>query len=230
MLSIISSRRQRATLILSIALHAVVFCVIYFVTNDKHNSLAGSHPGSVVSIDELTGFTGSSAAAPAQQSAEQVQSSTPPAAASQGQTGGGNIFGGTDTAGLPGVYSEQTLGVHVRYPSNWTFIDQNKKHKLDGVTFIGNPTTNGQIPYIHIKVLDKYLFNQLRYKYSLDAKKFKMFYNDPDILESQYSQEVYIRTETEEDYSIKLIVRTQDAFKEFQPVFLAMVQSFTFGR
>ena len=40
-----------------------------------------------------------------------------------------------DTTNLDQVYSEPTLNISIKYPKGWSFIDQNKKKKLDGVTF-----------------------------------------------------------------------------------------------
>jgi len=40
-----------------------------------------------------------------------------------------------DTSNIEQIYRESTLNVSVRYPYGWTYIDQNVKNKLDGVTF-----------------------------------------------------------------------------------------------
>ncbi len=40
-----------------------------------------------------------------------------------------------DTTNLDQVYSESTLNISIKYPKGWTYVDQNNKSKLDGVTF-----------------------------------------------------------------------------------------------
>ena len=40
-----------------------------------------------------------------------------------------------DTTNLDQIYNEPTLNVSIKYPRGWTFIDQNKNKKLDGITF-----------------------------------------------------------------------------------------------
>ncbi len=64
-----------------------------------------------------------------------------------------------DTVGLQNIYSENTLDVQIKYPYGWTYIDQNVKNRLDGVTFWGSPKTYNPPPYIHLEVVDKSLFN-----------------------------------------------------------------------
>ena len=142
---------------------------------------------------------------------------------------GGGLLAGIDTTGLPGQYAEPTLHVRIRYPVGWSFMDQNKKNKLDGVTFLGPPTTSGVIPYVHVDVQEKYMFNPSRYNMKSEEKNYVMYFNAPEVLEGQFTQTIYIRTETEQDYSIKLIVKGEADFKEFQPVFLAMIKTFKFG-
>jgi len=55
------------------------------------------------------------------------------------------------------------------------------------------------------------------------------YYNDPEELADQVSQIVYLRTSTDEDFSIKLIIKGSEAFKSFQPRFFAIIKSFKFG-
>ena len=40
-----------------------------------------------------------------------------------------------DTSALMQVYKESTLNVSLKYPKGWTYLDQNLKDKLDGITF-----------------------------------------------------------------------------------------------
>ena len=132
------------------------------------------------------------------------------------------------------TYSESTLDVTIKYPTGWTYIDQNVKNKLDGVTFwLVNYPKDSSIsppPYVHLEVKEKYLFNPARFKYKMDLNGNIAYYNDPEELEDQVSQIVYIRTDSDEDYSLKLIMKGKDAFKSFQPVFFSMIKSFRFGR
>lgn len=150
-----------------------------------------------------------------------------------GTSGGKGIGYGianADTGGLASVYSEGTLNVRMRYPSGWKFIDQNRKNKLDGVTFIGYAADPANAPYVILQVKEKYLFNPSRYKYKDELSHYSIYYNDPQDMEGQVSQILYIRTEGDEDYSIKLIVNGMERFKDYQPVFFSMIKSFRFGR
>lgn len=137
--------------------------------------------------------------------------------------------GGFDSTGLAQVYQEPTLKVTLRYPSGWVYLDQQRKKKLDGITFWASAGSYNPPPYIHVEVVEKYIFNPEQYRYKYDFGRFECYYNDPEELENQVSQTIYIRTGDEEDYSIKLIMQGHEAFKEFQPVFFAMVKSFRFG-
>jgi len=135
-----------------------------------------------------------------------------------------------DTTGLKNIYSENTLNVRIKYPSGWTFIDQNVKNKLDGVTFWGLSNIYNPPPYIHLEVKEKYLFNPSRYKYNQELDDYTIYYNDPDEMAGTVTQVIYIRTEDDEDYSLKLIMKGKDSFKTFQPVFFGMLETFSFGK
>lgn len=135
-----------------------------------------------------------------------------------------------DTSSLEQIYSESTLNVSLKYPRGWTFIDQNVKKKLDGVTFWMTGGMYNPPPYVHLEVKEKYLFNQSRFKFSFDIDGNTAYYNDPDELEDQVSQIIYIRTQSNEDFSLKLIMKGRDSFKRFQPVFFGMIKSFKFGK
>jgi len=136
---------------------------------------------------------------------------------------------GTDTSALVQVYSEKSLNVKINYPVGWTFVDQDKQKKLDGVTFWANNNIFNPPPYIFLEVQEKYLFNPSRYKYNTKLKNTVAYYNDPEELEGQVSQVFYIRTDTDEDFSIKLIMNGKDTFIAFQPIFFGMIKSFNFG-
>ncbi len=135
-----------------------------------------------------------------------------------------------DTTGLRNLYSEKTLDVRIKYPDGWTFIDQNVKKKLDGVTFWGMADIYDPPPYIHLEVKEKYLFNPSRYKYSEEYEDYSIYYNDPEETAGQYAQVIYIRTNSSEDYSLKLIMKGKDSFRTFQPLFFGMLKTFKFGK
>lgn len=138
-------------------------------------------------------------------------------------------FQNVDTTSLQQIYSENTLNVRVRYPLGWRFVDQNVKNKLDGVTFFGAGSKDSPPPYIHIEVKEKYLFNPGRYLFNVKINNYVAYFNEPTSLEEQYTQTLYIRTEGEEDYSIKLIVSGKEKFLEYQKIFFSMIKSFKFG-
>ena len=135
-----------------------------------------------------------------------------------------------DTANLDQIYRESTLNVSMRYPKGWTYIDQNVKEKLDGVTFWALNGRYKPPPYIHVEVKEKYLFNESRYKNKRPEKNYVIFYNDPVELAGQISQILYIRTEDDKDFSIKLIMNDVNSFKSFQPEFFGMIKTFKFGK
>jgi hypothetical protein len=134
-----------------------------------------------------------------------------------------------DTSNVKQVYSESTLNVSVRYPNGWTYLDQNVKDKLDGVTFWAVQGNYEIPPYVHLEVQDKYIFNPSRYKYKHEHKGSIYYYNEPEELEGYIIQIIYIRTETDEDYSLKLMVKGKETFKSFQPIFFSMAKSLRFG-
>jgi len=138
----------------------------------------------------------------------------------------GDIMG-TDTSSLKNVYSEKSLNVSIRYPVGWTYIDQHKS-KLDGVTFINTNPNLKNPPYVHLEVKDKYYFSESRYRSKSDGKYYTLYYNEPEELLGQVSFIVYVRTDDDYDFSLKLIINTMEAFREYKPTFLAMVKTFRF--
>jgi len=140
-----------------------------------------------------------------------------------------DIFSKADTTGLQNVYSESTLNVEIKYPYGWTFLDQNSKNRLDGVTFWGSLNLYNPPPYIHLEVMDKELFIPAKYKYKSEYEDYTIYYNDPEVLSDQYSRLLYIRTQTDVDYTLKLIMKGQKQFDSFEPLFFGMVKSFSFG-
>ncbi len=135
-----------------------------------------------------------------------------------------------DTTNLDQVYSEKTLNLSIKYPRGWTFIDQTKKNKLDGVTFWSAEGIYNPPPYIHLEVIEKYLFNPARYKYKVKQFNCEWYFNDPINLEGQISQEIYIRTEIDEDFLIKLIMKGEEQFRSFQSKFFAIVKSLDYNK
>ncbi len=135
-----------------------------------------------------------------------------------------------DTTNLDQIYREATFNVSMRYPKGWTYIDQNIKDKLDGVTFWSLKGRYNPPPYIHLEVKEKYLFNESRYKNKKSEKNYVIYYNDPVELAGQITQILYIRTDEDEDFSIKLIMNNKDSFKTFQPEFFGMIKTFKFGK
>ncbi len=130
---------------------------------------------------------------------------------------------------LKQVYSEPTLNVNLKYPGGWTYLDQNKNHQLDGVTFWYANSDYNPPPYVHLEVKEKYLFNKSRFKFKKDFGTFVAYYNEPRELKGQVSQIFYLRTNSDEDFSLKLIMNGREAFKSFQTDFFAMIKSFKFG-
>ena len=134
-----------------------------------------------------------------------------------------------DTTNLDQIYSEPTLNVSIKYPKGWSFIDQNKKKKLDGVTFWANDGSYDPPPYIHLEVVNKDMFIEKRYSYKMNLEKYRAYYNDPEELQGYITQIFYIRTDTDEDFKLKLMIKGDTDFKSFQPRFWAILKSFSFG-
>ena len=134
-----------------------------------------------------------------------------------------------DTTSLEQIYSESSLNVSMKYPVGWTFIDQNVDKKLDGVTFWASASNFNPPPYVHLEVCDKNLFNRSRYKHNLQLRDAVVYFNDPENLANYFSQTFYFRTENKEDFSLKLTIKGEQAFKSYAPTFYGMLKSFRFG-
>jgi len=154
---------------------------------------------------------------------------TEPVPNSQSNSGINFLDQNADTTSLEQVYSEPTLNVSIKFPVGWTFIDQNVDKKLDGVTFWASASNFNPPPYVHLEVCDKSLFNQNRYKYSLLLKDAVVYFNDPESLANYFSQTFYFRTEDKDDFSLKLTIKGEEAFKSYAPTFYGMLKSFRFG-
>ncbi len=134
-----------------------------------------------------------------------------------------------DTTDLDQVYNEPTLNVSIKYPKGWTFIDQNKKKKLDGVTFWASDGQYDPPPYIHLEVVRNDLFIEKRFSYKMELEKYQAYYNDPEEMQGYMTQIIYIRTGNEEDFRLKLMMKGSSQFYSFQPRFWAILKSFNFG-
>ena len=134
-----------------------------------------------------------------------------------------------DTSVIKQVYNESTLNVSVRYPNGWVYLDQNVKNKLDGVTFWAEEGNYEIPPFIQLEVQDKYFFNPSRFKYKIKYRDNLYYYNEPEELEGYFTQIIYIRTDSNEDYSLKLMAKGEKIFKSFQPLFFSMAKSLSFG-
>jgi len=135
-----------------------------------------------------------------------------------------------DTTNLDQLYTEPTLNVKIKYPKGWTFLDQNKNKKLEGVTFWVNDGSIIPPPYLHLEVISKDMFIEKRYKYKTNFGKYLAYYNDPEELQDYFSRLIYIRTEDDEDFQLKLMIKGKKEFEIFEPKFWAILKSFDFGK
>jgi len=134
-----------------------------------------------------------------------------------------------DTTNLDQVYTEPTLNVSIKYPKGWTFIDQNKKKKLDGVTFWASDGQYNPPPYIHLDVVSNDMFIEKRFSYKMELEKYQAYYNDPEEMQGYMTQIFYIRTGNDEDFRLKLMIKGKTEFSSFKPKFWAILKSFNFG-
>lgn len=135
-----------------------------------------------------------------------------------------------DTTNLDQLYTETSLNVKIKYPKGWAFIDQNKNKKLEGVTFWVNDGTIIPPPYLHLEVINKDMFIEKRYKYKTNFEKYIAYYNDPEELQDYLTRVIYIRTEDDQDFQLKLMIKGKNEFESFEPKFWAILKSFDFGK
>lgn len=135
-----------------------------------------------------------------------------------------------DTTNLDQLYTETSFNVKIKYPKGWAFIDQNKNKKLEGVTFWVNDGTIIPPPYLHLEVINKDMFIEKRYKYKTDFEKYIAYYNDPEELQDYLTRVIYIRTEDDQDFQLKLMIKGKNEFESFEPKFWAILKSFDFGK
>jgi hypothetical protein len=55
-----------------------------------------------------------------------------------------------------------------------------------------------------------------------------MYFNDPENLANYVTQTFYFKTQTAQDFSLKLTIKGEEAFKSFAPTFYGMLKSFRF--
>jgi hypothetical protein len=130
-----------------------------------------------------------------------------------------------DSTDLDSIYNEDSRGVSIKFPAGWTFLDQRVNSKFDGVTFWPPNQSSDNIPYIHLEVVEKELFSISRYEFSSKQSDFIWYFNSPEIIDDFVHFEIYIQTQKDVDYKIKLIVKGLTNFEGFYPKFLAMLRS-----
>ena len=231
--------------VLSVIVHLLIIVIIVLFQWDYSSSPGGGFI-QVSSMGQPAGDMAGKTPAQAKpedtknQESEKTNEETPNDKTGDGNTGsggvsetagaGGFLDGQADTTALQYVYKESTRNVSIKYPAGWTYLDQNVKSKLDGVTFWYGGGNINPPPYIFLEVKEKYLFNEKSFKYKSDQGHHIFYYNDPTELAGQVSQIIYVRTETDEDYSIKLIIQGWDAFNAFKSTFYGVIKTFKFGR
>ena len=135
----------------------------------------------------------------------------------------------TDTTNLDQLYLEKTLNVSIKYPRGWIFIDQNRKGKLDGVTFWANDGTYKPPPYIHLEVVERDLFIQNRFQFKVLSENYNIYYNNPEEMQGYFTQIFFLRTDEDYDFRIKLMIKGEMEYNSFLPRFWAILKSFDFG-
>ncbi len=153
------------------------------------------------------------------------ESNPPPPSAPKGLIAG--AFDAVDSSLLSLEYKESTLNVKIKYSEGWAFLDNNERSKLDAVTF-WNPNIPNS-PWVQLKVTDKYLFRESRYKTKEELDSYTAFYNKEEVTEGEVKFEIYLRTKSSEDYILTFRVKGEDTFRKYRPVFMAMLKSFKFG-
>lgn len=219
---------------LSILLHVFLLAFILFSKQMIFTTKAAVHDPVANSLkffieQELTNSLNEKTSISSQQNASLDKESIAKPKTEESAAAIPNPFAKADTSSLAQMYAENTLQVKMKFPAGWTYIDQNVKKKLDGVTFYADPRISSPPPYVHLEVVDKFYFNPTRYKYHANTSKCSYFFNDPEELEGTYSQSIYIKTEQKEDFEIKVMIKGKDAFYRFLPSFWGIVQSFDFG-
>jgi len=137
-----------------------------------------------------------------------------------------------DTSSLVNRYEENTLNVSILFPEGWNFFDNRVKDIIDGVIFIPGENSNyDKRLSVLIQVnTNKNLFNPALFDSSFTYNRVQYYVSKPQKTFEQVTQIVYIRTGSfKADFLIKLTSPNETEFKKFQPVFFAMVHSFSAG-
>lgn len=137
-----------------------------------------------------------------------------------------------DTTDIVNRYEENTLNVSILFPIGWIYLDNKVKDIIDGVIFIPGENSNyDRRLSVLIQVnTQKSLFNPRLYDSSFTFNKVEYYISKPQKTYEQVTQTIYIRTGSfKADFIIKLTAPNETEFKRFQPVFFAMVRSFSAG-
>lgn len=137
-----------------------------------------------------------------------------------------------DTTEIINKYEENTLNLSILFPSGWIFFDNRVKDIIDGVIFMPGEYSNyDRRLSVLIQVnLNKNLFNPRLYDSSFVYNGMEFYISKPVKTFEQVTQTIYIRTGTfKADFLIKCSSPDEKEFKKFQPVFFAMVRSFSAG-
>ncbi len=144
------------------------------------------------------------------------------------------LFAGieVDTSDIINRYEENTLNVSILFPVGWIYFDNRVKEIIDGVIFIpGENSDYDKRLSVLIQVnTNKSLFNPRLYDSSFTYNRAQYYISKPQKIFEQVTQTVYIRTGAfKADFMIKLTSPNEKEFYRFQPVFFAMVRSFSAG-
>lgn len=145
-----------------------------------------------------------------------------------------DIFAGfeIDTSAIIQKYEENSLNVSILFPINWVFFDNKVKDFIDGIIFMPgeNSDYNPQLSVLIQVVQDKSLFNKSYFDSSFKFNGMEFFIGVPQNTFGQITQTIYLRTKIyKADFQIKCTSPNESEFKKFQPVFFAMVKSFSAG-
>lgn len=145
-----------------------------------------------------------------------------------------DLFAGfeIDTSATIQKYEENSLNVSILFPINWVFFDNKVKEFVDGIIFMPgeNSDYNPQLSVLIQVVQDKSLFNKSYFDSSFKFNGMEFFIGKPQKVYQQVTQTIYIKTKIyKADFQIKCTSPNETEFKKFQPVFFAMVKSFSAG-
>lgn len=145
-----------------------------------------------------------------------------------------NLFAGyeIDTSSIIQKYEESTLNVSILFPVNWVFYDNKVKDIIDGIIFLPGPGSdyNPQLSVLIQIVNNKSLFNRTNYDSSFVYNNMEFFIGKKKITFGQVTQSIYVKTNIfKADFMIKCTSPNETEFNKFQPVFFAMVKTFSAG-